>query len=186
MVRKPPDSDTAYGQVGRSTCHRSTDARKLKNLANRGVDLIEELDTEPFASTLVPTARLPILGLGFVLEVNESAHRLRRSDSAGFGTSCDEAPTAPPAKTRRARPLNLGGPGRLDFGWILTAIIKTGVQFGSDIGALVNGQGQRSSKKLLSPRGHGAIFRPQMAAQQPLAADGGRRHLEPRRLKRRH
>jgi hypothetical protein len=55
--------------------------------------------------------------------------------------------------------LDFGGPGGLDFGGVLTAaIVKTGEQFGGDIGAFVNRQSQRVAKYLLRSGCHTAIL----------------------------
>ena len=55
--------------------------------------------------------------------------------------------------------LDFGSPGGLDFGGVLAAaFVKTGEQFGGDIGAFVNRQSQRFAKYFLRSGCHTAIL----------------------------
>jgi len=83
--------------------NRGSARRRFEHPESGRVDLVEELDTETVAPTLVPPKRLQILDLGFGFEVNAEVHFLRRGDSARERTSFHEVPGGPPASTRRAR-----------------------------------------------------------------------------------
>ena len=96
---------------------RSVGTREIDNLANRGIDGIEELDAKAISATLIPTAGLPVLGIGLILEVDRRTHRLRSSASARARTSshgipCDspDITDAPVSQSRRPRrsPLRQG------------------------------------------------------------------------------
>jgi hypothetical protein len=65
--------------------------------------------------------------------------------------------------------LDFGSPGGLDFSGVLAAaFVKTGEQFGGDIGAFVNRQSQRFSKNFLRSGCHTAILDPVMQPNKRL------------------
>jgi hypothetical protein len=68
--------------------------------------------------------------------------------------------------------LDFGGPCRLNLRGVLgTSLVKTGQEFGRNIGAFVSWQCQRFSKKFLRSRGHEEILHRDGAAQHRGAPD---------------
>lgn len=78
-------------------------AGHLRNLIDRGIDGIKELNAQVVAVLLIPAAGTPILGVRFILEPNARIHCRRSSASARRRTSSHGTPAVSPVITRRAR-----------------------------------------------------------------------------------
>ena len=103
VIRKPVDGETPNGQVFGRARYARAKARKFDDPADGGVHFIEELQAEPGLSDVVPSARLAVLGVGFVLKPDDRRHGLRSAASARARTSSQGIPWDSPAITRRAR-----------------------------------------------------------------------------------
>jgi len=103
VIRKARYAQLSDRQVLWDSRHGNSEAREIDDPANRAIDGIEELDAKAMPATLIPTAGLPVLGVGLIFEVNSRTHRLRSSASARARTSSHGIPCDSPDSTRRAR-----------------------------------------------------------------------------------
>lgn len=93
----------AHRQFCWKAWHPFPSSRQIGDLADCGIDGVEELQAKADPAVLVPTAGIAVLSIGLVFESNEGVHRLRNSASARRRTSSQAIPGDSPAITRRAR-----------------------------------------------------------------------------------
>ncbi len=102
-VREAFYREAAHRQLGWHPQHPLPDAREAQDLANRGIDCVEELQSKTGPPPFVPAASRTVLGIGLILEPNLQVHGLRSSASARRRTSSQGMPADSPDITRRAR-----------------------------------------------------------------------------------
>ena len=97
------DGRTSDGQIRREVRHRRSSVWQSRDVIDRRVDGVEELETEAHSPLFIPSSSRLVFSFGLVLESNSWVHDLRRSASARRLTSSQGVPEESPARTRRAR-----------------------------------------------------------------------------------
>jgi hypothetical protein len=143
VVGKTLDGQASHRKVLRHAGHLRTCFRKGEDLPQRGINFVEELNTQPYDAGIVPPATFPVFDAGLVLESDDHFLGLPQGSLSVGAYFFPGNPVGLPSQDSSGATLDLLGPGLLHGGRIFGAIsIEARQQLGRKVSPFVNRQVQ--------------------------------------------